>query len=199
MNDRRKVTTSQLGCHRHVGRRAFVAGCLATIGAAAVPSMFPTPAIAKNTLDVRNLYMTHQRTGETINFNYWVEGSYIPDVLSEINFFMRDWRDNKVCAMDTRNIDTLAAIHQALDTNQPFELLSGYRTQSTNTMLRRQGRQVAKRSLHLQGMAADIRVKGVSTELLAKAAQRCRSGGVGRYFRSGFVHVDCGQVRTWRG
>ena len=179
------------------GRRTFLAGIAGTVGALAMPSMLAAPAIAHEAVDIRKLYMVHQRTRESINLVYWADGSYIPEVLSEINYFMRDWRDSKVCTMDLRNINTLAAMHQMLNTNQPFELLSGYRTESTNTMLRRQGRQVARRSLHVRGMAADIRLHDRSVGSIAKAAQKCSSGGVGKYYNSGFVHVDCGDVRTW--
>ncbi len=132
-----------------------------------------------------------------INVVYWADDTYFPDVLSEINFFMRDWRADRHRVMDLRNINTLSAIQQILRTDQPLQLLSGYRTKSTNNLLRNRGLRVAKKSLHIHGKAADIRVRGVSTSTLTRAAKSCRSGGVGRYYGSGFVHVDSGDVRSW--
>ena len=38
-----------------------------------------------------------------------------------------------------------------------------------------------------------------SPAALARAAAACNAGGVGKYSRSNFVHMDCGPVRTWGG
>jgi uncharacterized protein YcbK (DUF882 family) len=64
-------------------------------------------------------------------------------------------------------------------------------------MLRRNTRGVAKNSYHTKGQAADIRVPGSSTKKVRNTARALRVGGVGYYPRSGFVHVDTGDVRTW--
>ncbi len=181
------------------GRRALLAGAITVIGASAATSLFPAPAIAGKSGDIRRLYMIQDKTGEMINVVYWANNTYFPDVLSEINFFMRDWREDKIHRMDLRNINTLAAIQAMMRTDRPLQLLSGYRTRSTNNMLRNRSVNVAKKSLHIQGMAADIRIRGVSSSTLAKAAKSCRSGGVGQYTSAGFVHVDCGKLRSWRG
>ena len=74
-------------------------------------------------------------------------------------------------------------------------LLSGYRSPATNAMLRSKSSGVARNSLHLKGQAADLRLKSRSVGQVAKAAEACASGGVGRYSRSNFVHMDCGPVR----
>jgi uncharacterized protein YcbK (DUF882 family) len=56
---------------------------------------------------------------------------------------------------------------------------------------------VARHSLHIEGMAIDIRVPGVPTSELRDAALRLHRGGVGYYATSDFVHVDVGRVRRW--
>jgi uncharacterized protein YcbK (DUF882 family) len=66
-------------------------------------------------------------------------------------------------------------------------------------MLRSQSSGVARNSLHLKGQAADLRLKSRSVGQMAKAAASCAAGGVGRYSRSNFVHMDCGPVRSWGG
>jgi uncharacterized protein YcbK (DUF882 family) len=139
------------------------------------------------------------RTGESIDTVYWIEGDYIKEALAEINHFMRDWRNNQVVKIDPRTIDIAAAAHRMLDVNEPYMMLSGYRSPQTNAMLRSKSRGVAKNSLHMRGQAADLRMKSRSVSQMYKAASACHAGGVGRYSRSNFVHMDCGPVRTWGG
>lgn len=137
------------------------------------------------------------RTGERIDMIYWIEGEYIRDAVKEINHFMRDWRTDGVTSMDLRTIDIMSAAHNLLDATEPYMLLSGYRSPQTNAMLRSRSRGVAKNSLHMKGQAADLRLSSRTVAQVARAAAACRGGGVGKYSRSNFVHMDCGVVRTW--
>jgi len=141
--------------------------------------------------------MYNGRTGERLDMIYWIEGDYIADAVKEVNFFMRDWRNNKVMNIDLRTIDIMTAAHNLLDVNEPYMLLSGYRSPETNAMLRSRSSGVAKNSRHLRGEAADLRLGSRSVQQMARAAAACRAGGVGRYSRSNFVHMDCGPVRVW--
>ena len=139
------------------------------------------------------------RSGETLDAIYWVDGKYIPEVLKEINHFMRDLRADAAFKMNPGNLDIIAATHNLLDVKEPYMLLSGYRSPATNAMLRSKSKAVAKNSLHMKGMAADLRLKSRSVSQMARAAEACSAGGVGRYSRSNFVHMDCGPVRSWGG
>ncbi len=141
--------------------------------------------------------MYNGRTGENLDTIYWIEGDYIRDALNEINYFMRDWRTDQVKVIDTRTVDIVAATHSILGVSEPYLLLSGYRSPETNAMLRRRSSGVAKNSLHLKGQANDLRLATRSVDQMARAAMSCRAGGVGRYSRSNFVHMDCGAVRSW--
>ncbi len=78
-------------------------------------------------------------------------------------------------------------------------LLSGYRSPATNAMLRSRSGGVARNSLHMRGMAADLRLKSRSVGQIYSAALSCHAGGVGKYARSDFVHMDCGDIRSWQG
>lgn len=149
--------------------------------------------------DIRRIRMYSGRTGERVDMVYWIDGQYIQDAVKEINHFMRDWRTDDVKEIDLRTIDIMAASHNLLDVNEPYMLLSGYRSPKTNAMLRSRSRGVAKNSLHMRGQAADLRLASRSVSQMAKAAEACRAGGVGKYQRSNFVHMDCGVVRSWRG
>ena len=149
--------------------------------------------------DIRRIAMHSGRTGERLETVYWIEGEYIPDAVREINLFMRDWRTGQAIEMDLRAIDIMSAALNLLDTDEPYLLLSGYRSPQTNAMLRSNSRGVARNSLHMRGQAADLRLRSRTTSQMANAAIACRAGGVGRYAGSNFVHMDCGPVRSWRG
>ncbi len=181
-----------------LSRRALL-GAFAATTVAAAPTFSKAAGFLRGSGDIRRLKMYSARTGERIDMIYWVEGNYIKDAVKEVNHFMRDWRTNDVKAMDLRNFDIMAAAHNLLDVDEPYMLLSGYRSPKTNAMLRSRSRGVAKNSLHMKGQAADLRISSRSVAQLARAAAACRGGGVGKYSGSNFVHMDCGPVRTWGG
>ena len=177
-------------------RRALF-GAFAATAVSAAPVYSGVFGFLKGAGDVRRLSMHSGRTGESIDMIYWIEGEYIKESLKEINYFMRDWRQNSTISMDTRTIDIMSASHNLMDATEPYLLLSGYRSPQTNAMLRSRSRAVAKKSLHMLGQAADLRLKSRSVGQLSRAAASCSAGGVGRYSSSNFVHVDCGPIRTW--
>ncbi|MGH1465511.1 MAG: YcbK family protein [Cognatishimia sp.] len=177
--------------------RRSVLGAFAATTLAAAPTFSKAAGFLRGSGDIRRLRMFSGRTGENIDTIYWIEGDYIKDAMKEINQFMRDWRTSGVKQIDFRTIDIMAASHRLLDVNEPYMLLSGYRSPQTNNMLRSRSSGVAKNSLHMKGQAADLRLASRSVGQMAKAATACRAGGVGRYSGSNFVHVDCGPVRVW--
>ena len=179
-----------------ISRRSLL-GVFGASLVSAAPVFTNAAGFIKGAGDIRKLRMISHKTGERIDTIYWIDGGYIPEALHEIDVLMRDWRRNEIKPIDLRTIDILAASHGMLDTAEPFRLMSGYRSAKTNAMLRRQSRSVSKNSLHITGQAADVRLGTRSVKQLAKAAQTCKSGGVGKYSRSNFVHLDCGPVRLW--
>lgn len=181
-----------------MSRRALL-GAFASVAVTAAPVYSKTFGLLRGAGDIRRVSMRSGRTGESIETVYWIEGDYIKDALKEVNHFMRDWREDTVTSMDPRNLDIIAATHSLLETDEPYQLLSGYRSPATNAMLRNRSRGVARNSLHIKGMAADLRLNSRSVNQIARAGGACSAGGVGRYSRSNFVHLDCGDVRTWGG
>ena len=179
-------------------RRGLLGAFAATMVIAA-PTLSNAFGVLKGAGDIRRIRMYSGRTGESMDTIYWIEGEYIPEVLKEINHFMRDWRSDETIKIDPRNVDIMAASHRLMDVSEPYMLLSGYRSPGTNAMLRSKSSGVAKNSLHMKGQAADLRLKSRTVGQMAKAASACSSGGVGRYSRSNFVHMDCGPVRSWGG
>ena len=179
--------------------RRSVLGAFAATAVAAAPTFANAAGFLRGAGDIRRIKMYSGRTGERIDMIYWIEGNYIKDAVSELNYFMRDWRTDGVKSMDLRTVDIMAASHNLLDVSEPYMLLSGYRSPQTNAMLRSRSRGVAKNSLHMRGQAADLRLASRSVNQMARAAIACNGGGVGRYSGSNFVHMDCGQVRNWGG
>lgn len=177
-------------------RRGLLAAFAATTVTAA-PTFSRAAGFLKGAGDIRRIAMTSGRTGESLDTIYWIEGEYIKDALSEITYFMRDWRTDQVLGIDSRTIDILTAAHKLLDVDEPYLLLSGYRSPETNAMLRRRSKGVAKNSRHMKGEAADVRLGSRSVNQIYRAAMACHGGGVGKYSRSDFVHMDCGPLRTW--
>ncbi|AXC50351.1 DUF882 domain-containing protein [Paracoccus suum] len=181
-----------------ISRRGIL-GIFAATTVAAAPVMANAFGISRGAGNYRRISMYSGRTGESIDTVYWVDGKYIRDALNEINIFMRDWRTGTMVGIDPRTIDIATASHRLLQTNEPYMMLSGYRSPQTNAMLRSQSSGVARNSLHMVGKAADLRLKSRSVGQMYQAAAACRGGGVGKYSRSNFVHMDCGPMRHWGG
>jgi uncharacterized protein YcbK (DUF882 family) len=91
----------------------------------------------------------------------------------------------------------LCSIQQAGGSSGTYEIISGYRSQATNAKLRKSSSKVAKKSLHMSGRAIDIRLNDLKTIQLRDLARSLKSGGVGFYADSDFIHIDTGRVRTW--
>jgi uncharacterized protein YcbK (DUF882 family) len=165
--------------------------------AAALPWAGRSPAASAVEEDPRSLGFRNLHTGETIDVTYRTDGQLDRGALREIDWVLRDFRTGEARPIDRRLLDLLWRLRSVLDTTEPYEVISGYRSSATNTMLRRAGRGVARGSLHTRAMAIDVRVPGQALSALRDAALALRLGGVGYYPSSGFVHVDVGRVRFW--
>jgi uncharacterized protein YcbK (DUF882 family) len=177
-------------------RRTFVKlGTMATVAGLLPRALFGSTKNLSGEEKSLAFYNTH--TGEKLKAIYWAEGNYVDGSLREINHILRDPRSNEVHDIDTRLLDLLFAVRQEIEANQPFHIISGYRSANTNAFLRAHSSGVAENSLHLVGKAIDIRVPGRALSNLRKAAMALKGGGVGYYPKSDFVHVDIGRVRYW--
>lgn len=183
-----------------LNRRQFCkSGMLALAGLA-----LPTPILAKGVeicLPERQLSFFHTHTGETLNCaTYWANGTLQSDPLADIYHILRDHRSGEVSKIDLELLDQLALINQLLDNKEPLHIISGFRSEKTNLYLRKKSQGgVAKRSLHMDGRAIDIRIPGIDTATLRKTALAMRRGGVGYYPDLKFVHLDTGTFRSWSG
>jgi uncharacterized protein YcbK (DUF882 family) len=156
----------------------------------------PNPMPANHS--VYSLHLYHVHTGERLDIVYRHGDRYESNALARINQHLRDYRTGDVREYDPHVFDLLRDLLASLGRpDAEIHVICGYRTPKTNEYLRVRGHGVARHSLHMQAMAIDIRVPGVSTARLRDAALALRRGGVGYYMASDFVHVDVGRVRRW--
>ncbi len=145
----------------------------------------------------RDLRFHHLHTGERLSALYCESGRYLQPALHEINRVLRDHHNGKVLPIAPALLDLLFLLRTSLDSDDPIEVICGYRSPETNAMLARRRAGVARHSLHMQGKAIDLRVPGRRLADVRLAAIELRRGGVGYYPKPAFVHVDVGRVRHW--
>ncbi|NGR06570.1 DUF882 domain-containing protein [bacterium SGD-2] len=180
----------------NVARRRF----LTAASGAALACGFPMIARATTFSSVleKDLSLDHTHTRESIEIVYAKGRRYIPQALDNLNHFLRDHYSGLVGQMDPGLYDIMHALRSTLKADLPFHIISGYRSPKTNEHLRTtRGGGVARRSLHMDGKAVDLRMPGVPLKELRDAALELKRGGVGYYPGSNFIHVDTGRVRAW--
>ena len=176
-----------------LGRRRFL---VESLGAAAALTGVARQAAAVTAAPSR-LSFYHIHTGEKLTITYREHGAVVPDALVEINHYLRDFRTEQIHAIDVALLDKLNALYTAFEGRGNFEVISGYRSPHTNAVLRNVTSGVAEHSLHIEGRAIDVRLTSAKTSSLRDAALAMKSGGVGYYAESNFVHLDTGKTRSW--
>ena len=146
-----------------------------------------------------SLNLRNVNTSET--YSYRLKASFFDNKLNYdvLDYFFRDWRENKTIQMDRGVIKNFLKICESLlgfDRELEVDITSGYRTQKTNEKLRQNSSGVAKNSMHLIGRAIDFKVRNRSIQNLESVAKKLTPGGLGVY--SGFVHIDTGPYRRWK-
>ena len=177
---------------RRLSRRSVL-----QFGAVGAASLLIAPQTVFAADKPRSISFDNLHTGETLKTTYWADGGYVRDALKEIDWVLRDFRTGDIKAIDPGLLDILNALHKQLDSTAPYGIISGYRSPATNAMLHENSNGVATKSLHMRGMAIDVRLGDRALKDLHKAALSLKAGGVGYYPRSNFVHLDTGRVRHW--
>lgn len=177
-------------------RRTFL-----KIGAsAALTALFTRPALASITPDEHpphSLSLFNIHTGEAIRTCYRDNGKLIDGAITRINYILRDYRTGEIKPIDPNLLDLLYRIVSKVNPRAPVSIISGYRSPRTNAILRKITKGVALKSLHMEGRAIDIRIPGYKTSAIRNLAIRQKSGGVGYYPESDFIHLDTGPVKVW--
>ena len=148
----------------------------------------------------RSIQLFNTHTNETASVVYKRGTDYDPAALASLKNLLRDHRNGESHDMDPRLYDQLHDLALAAHREPHYEIISGYRSpESNDKMSSRPGSGVAKKSLHMQGRALDVRLRNCSCADLRDLALAAKQGGVGYYRRSDFVHIDTGAFRTWVG
>jgi uncharacterized protein YcbK (DUF882 family) len=144
----------------------------------------------------RSLSFYHLHTHEQLQITYFEQGEYVEGALAQIDHILRDFRSGEVARIDPALLDILHAAASACEHSR-FEIISGYRSPTTNASLADKSAGVARNSLHMQGRAIDVRLSGYDTAKLRGACIALGLGGVGFYPAANFVHLDTGRFRSW--
>jgi uncharacterized protein YcbK (DUF882 family) len=172
-------------------RRRLLVGAL--IGSFGASGMARASDIAPQRERWIELASTH--TGEALSVAYRNAEGFVTQALSGLQHLLRDHRNGAQHPIDARLYDLLADLAESARVEPRYEIISGYRSPASNAKLHGRSEGVAVKSLHLEGRAIDVRLRGVPSARLGEPAR----GGVGTYGRSDFVHVDTGRVRAWQG
>ena len=183
-------------------RRQFLLGLAASpfLVSSVVEAADPVEDWRKKLLQQpRMLELYRPQSKEREKLCYWrPETGFDKREYLKATWLLRDVEYKTQAFIHSGLLDTICILQEWLrreGRQSDIHILSGYRTAAHNFRL--EG--AAKQSLHMQGKAADIHVPGISTKLLAAMAMMVSAGGVGIYMDKGFVHVDIGRIRTWRG
>jgi len=175
-------------------REVIRAGLGGLVALATLPAAAQAQAVASG---ARTIRIRRVQTGESFSGVYWRDGRYDRDALRRLDVLFRDPSMDETTPMDPRLFDVLFTIARHVGSDEYYEVISGYRAPETNAARARQSRRVSRVSLHMSGMAADVRLPGTQSMGIARAAADMQIGGVGLYRRDGFVHLDCGPARRW--
>jgi uncharacterized protein YcbK (DUF882 family) len=105
-------------------------------------------------------------------------GDMDADAYRALRHLMRCRRTGAEIPIDPRLVELLYGLSQR--TGQKIVLISGYRAPGF----------AAPNSYHIRGMAADIRIPGMTALMVRDLARAMGVRGIGYYPRSQFVHVD---------
>jgi uncharacterized protein YcbK (DUF882 family) len=193
--DRGGEMTGPLRRTMGAGRRSLsvaLAACTLVLGARGTQD-----AVANG--DTRTIELVHTHTQERLRVTFRRDGSFDSNALSQLNHFLRDWRNDEQTAMAPQLFDLVWYVHREVGAMEPVKVVSAYRSPNTNAMLARRSRGVAKNSHHMRGNAMDFHIPGVSMAKVREIGMRLQRGGVGYYPSAGsaFVHLDVGTVRSW--
>ena len=179
-----------------LNRRNFLSSILCT-GLISCSSKSAFATIDAMLSEQRSLALYNPHTKESFDGVFWRNGNFVTSALKEIYHIMRDTRTDDITQIDPDLLDLIYKISIRLKPNEPFHIISGYRSQKTNDFLFMHKKGVAKNSYHTKGQAVDIHLPRIKTSVLRRAAYELKKGGIGYYPSRGFVHIDVGPVRYW--
>ncbi|HYJ42350.1 MAG TPA: DUF882 domain-containing protein, partial [Steroidobacteraceae bacterium] len=117
-------------------------------------------AAEKTPLEERSLELFNTHTNERAHVVFKRGAEYDPVALETFKKLLRDHRNGEAHDMDPRLYDQLFELAVAAKCHPHYEIISGYRSaESNDKMSSKPGSGVAKKSLHMQGRAMDVRLR----------------------------------------
>jgi len=120
----------------------------------------------------RSISLYHTHTSERLSLVYYEDGEYIADALASLNGLLRDFRTGETCQFDAALFDQMHALNLACGEGT-YEVVSAYRSEQTNRMLREQSKRVAKDSLHVRGRPSICACRVATRAACATRRWRC--------------------------
>lgn len=177
--------------NQNFSRRRFLA-VASSFMAMTVTSPLAASVLSKSRprFSSRKLCLYNIHSGEDFEGIYWREGCYDEKAIAQLNYLLRDRRNQKQRLMATHLFDLLHRLQVTVGIRDPYHVICGYRSKETNAKLHKKNKGVAKNSLHVQGKAIDVRLAHIPLKDLCDAARSLKAGGVGYYPQSNFIHLD---------
>jgi uncharacterized protein YcbK (DUF882 family) len=176
-------------------RRDFLKTIITAAGMVSLHNVFSAQDVLAALKPRRLLNLYNPHTGEQLLLRYSSRGIRNKDDQEKLNYFLRCHYTNEIKPIPPELITALCRVKDRFGPARQIKVISGYRSREYNEYLRMAGHQVAKESLHLQGLAVDFAIPGIRNRDVSRYARRLKQGGVGRY--PDFVHIDIGRVRYW--
>lgn len=123
-------------------------------------------------------------------------GEYDREALCRISKVFGTSCDPSRMGLSLRLLEFIDYLEDRFNRGSQITIISGYRSPEYNASLRREGDLAVKASMHLYGMAADLRIQGVEGETVWNHIKGLGFGGAG-YYHGSAVHVDVGPARSW--
>ncbi len=143
------------------------------------------------------LNLVSAKNGITFNGQFRKsKGIYNEKALNAIHRLFGAENDRPLSTISLRLIEFLDYLEDNLHPGARITIVSGWRSPQYNTDLRNKGRLAAKASLHQYGMAADIKIQGISSRRVWNTVKKLGFGGTG-YYKGELVHIDVGPARSW--
>lgn len=171
-------------------RRKFLKISLALL---ALP-FIPNPLGANDDIETYSLHI--KRNNVTENITFIENGLVIEDEYLRLCHIFKDIKADVAVKMDIELLKILSRGQQWIVNygySDPLVITSAYRTFDTNNAT--EG--AAYNSMHLYGMAVDLKYPGLPIKYLAVLFRSFGASGIGIY--STFLHIDTWRERVWIG
>ncbi len=161
---------------------------LRTIDKAARPTQTGLP-------DTRGLWLVNPQTREEIATVFYVSGQDHNRGYTLACRMLRDWRRDRTVPLDPKLLHMLWSVQRQTEFREPIVLRFAYTTDPADPDLAGEDPEAILN--HRAASACDFTCGSLDPNEVERSAHIFGMGGVGRY--DGYMHIDTGRYRKWRG